>query len=67
MGMKKVFKVTLCLKNSAKTDFYVAARDDIEARSKSVNILKKMWDGIAGEFPGVSFAEIELVCHLDSL
>ncbi len=64
--MKRVFKVTLRLKDGSKDVFNVLAKDDLEARSKAEVDLRKAWDEVDGKFPGVDFAEIELVCVIDA-
>jgi hypothetical protein len=62
--MKRVFKVTLRMKDGSKDVFNVRANDDIEARKLAVSDLQKSFELEEAKFPGVDFAEIEWVCDI---
>jgi hypothetical protein len=62
--MKRVFKVTLRLKDGSKDVFNVLANDDVEARAKAVKELQTAYEDVEGKFVGVDFAEIEWVCDI---
>ena len=64
--MKKVFQVTLHLKDGSKNIYHVVANDDIEARSKSADTESKSYKQANEKYPGLEFAETALVCSLDA-
>ena len=62
--MKRVFKVTLRLKDGTKDVFNVRANDDVEARAKAIKEVQTAYEDVEGKFVGVDFAEIEWVCDI---
>jgi len=64
--MKKVFKVRLHMKDGSISDRIIIARDDVISRNKAEKIIEQEFKNSKEKYPGIDYAEIELVCTVDA-